>query len=457
MSRFTRLVLPVILGLALVIAVLSVASARLGPAVDHLALAHTLDGVAVNTIIGIDFTAPMDEKSVEASLTITPPVKGTYTWAGNELFLSPRHPLAYQQSYRLTLSAAAHDRSGHSLFRPFTHVFTTQSEHLLYLGNRGSEQHRLVLATLEGQRQIVTPADHPVTDFSLSADHSLAVYVARGDPGQRPDEIWLLSLADDSAQLVFHRPDWDLSQPHLSPDGTRVVFLATNVRLCQKYYGCYRDRSGPVVYLLDLRSHRAVAFQSKNDIPITNFIDFSPAGQLAYTDLGSALTLASPDGSHILHIPNRGNSLEYAGFDSAGDKAVFVGQTANSTGGDVLVYVKGKYLDISSHVYDSSTPSLSPDGQAVAYAAYRRESGIEPVYGINLYHFADGTTTHLTSPRTESDWQPRWSPDSHYLCFVRSAPTEPMYMGSGAIWVIPASGRTARSLHDTGSNPQWVG
>jgi hypothetical protein len=211
-----------------------------------------------------------------------------------------------------------------------------------------------------------------------------------------------------------------------------------------------------VVYLFDLRSRKASAFRARSDVPLTNFIDFSPAGQIAYTDLGSALTLANPDGSHILHIPNRGNSLEFAGFDRTGEKAAFVGQTPDSSGGDILVYKRGNYVDVSRGVYDSSVPAFSPSGKKVAYAAYRGELGIEPVYGINIYDFSGGRTYRLTAERRWSDWTPQWSGDGRYVAFIRSQPQEAMYMGSGEIWVATTDGTEARPLGVIGSNPRWV-
>lgn len=454
--RIDRLILASIGALALVIGGLSVASARLGPNVDTLAMASSLDGTSVNTQIGVTFTAAMSEKTVDANFRLSPTVKGDFSWVGNEVLFSPRQPLQYATHYVLTIESGARDSTGKSLIHPFRRAFTTQSEHVMYLGTSGQEKGNLVLASTNGQQTVVGGGGGQVTDYSLSFDRTLAVFVRRGQAGERPDEIWLLSLADNSTQRVYRHSDWTMSQPHFSPDGMYVVFLATNVRLCRKYYSCFRDTSSPIVELLDLRSKTVRAFRSTSDVPITNFIDFSPAGQVAYTDLGSALTLAQPNGSGVLHVPNRGNSLEFWGFDTAGDKAAFVGQTPSSTGGDILVYWKSNYVDISQGIYDSSVPSFATSGKAVAYAAYRGEIKIEPIYGISVYDFGTRRTTRLTAERHRSDWSPSWSLDDRYLAFVRSTPQEAMYMGSGQIWVIDRDGGHARALGGMGQNPQWV-
>jgi Tol biopolymer transport system component len=456
MSRFDRVTLAVILGLGLTVGALSVASATLGPTVDSMTTAEALDGTSVDTQIGITFTEPMSFKSVEQNFHLRPAVQGDFNWTGNEVFFVPRHRLRYGTAYAVSIGSQAQGRSHRHLSRAFHATFTTQNEHLLYLGTEGGERGHLVLASVGGKRTIVGSRDGEVTDFSLSFDRSLAVYVKRGAAGERPDELWLLSLADNSTQRIFRRPDWTMSQPHFSPDGRLLVFLATNVLLCQKYYGCYRDKTGPLVYLFDLRSRKASAFRASSDVPLTNFIDFSPAGQVAYTDLGSALTLANPDGSHPLHIPNRGNSLEFAGFDRSGEKAAFVGQTPDSSGGDILIYSRGNYRDISRGVYDSSVPAFSSSGQQAAYAAYRGELGIEPVYGINIYDFRSGRTYRLTAERRWSDWTPQWSGDGRYIAFIRSQPQEAMYMGSGEIWVTQTNGTEARPLSAVGSNVHWL-
>lgn len=448
--------LAAILGLALAIGALTVTAARLGPSVDSMTTAQVLDGTSVNTQIGLTFTEPMDGQSVERSFRISPRVPGDFNWSGNTLLFIPRHPLSYDATYNVTVSTGSRDTTGKHLFRTFHGAFHTQSPHVLVLGTEGRESHRLILASTGGRHQIVGSDDGLITDFSLSFDRSLAVYVKRGAPGERPNELWILSLADDSSQRLFRHADWTLTQPHFSPDGRYVVFLATNVMLCQKYYGCYRDATGPLIYLFDLHARKLFPFRSSSDVPITNFIDFSPAGQLAYTDLGSALTLADPAGRHIVHIPNRGNSLEYVGFNPGGDKAAFVGQTPSSTGGDVLVYSGGSYVDVSHGVYDSSTPAFSTSSNQVAYAAYRGELGIEPVYGIDVYSFKTKTTRRLTSERTFSDWAPRWSPDDRDIVFVRSRPQEAMYMGTGEVWVMRSDGSQARPLGIVGTGVEWA-
>jgi Tol biopolymer transport system component len=120
------------------------------------------------------------------------------------------------------------------------------------------------------------------------------------------------------------------------------------------------------------------------------------------------------------------------------------------------VYWKGAYVDVSKGVYDSSVPAFATSGTAVAYAAYRGEQGIQPLYGISVYSFRNRSTTHLTGERDWSDWSPAWSLDDRYLAFVRSSPQEAMYMGAGEIWVVGRDGTDPHPLGGIGESPQWV-
>ncbi|GAC1323460.1 MAG: hypothetical protein NVS2B16_06330 [Chloroflexota bacterium] len=458
MSRSNRAIVAAILGLGLAVAVLSIASARLGPTVDSMMTLQEFDGSSTSTPIQVTFTEPMDVRSVQRNFRVVPKVAGSFNWSGDQLLFRPNKVLSYSTKYRVEIGAGAVSASGKHMYRRYIGSFTTQAPHLLYLGTQGDEQYRLVLASIDGHRDVLGDAGVQVTDYSLSFDRSLIVYVSRRPGATHANDLSLLSLGDGKSRHVFSHPGWDISEPHLSPDNKTIVFLATNVRLCQKYYGCTLDKTGPVVFLLSLNTLKATRFQPRSAAPLTYFIDFSPAGQVAYTDLGSALTLANVSGRGVVHIPNLGNSPEYAGFDPKGDKAAFVGQTPSSSGGDILVYESrvNRYTDVSQHVYDSSTPSFSNSGTRIAYAGYQTEKGIEPVYGVNVYDFATHTTRHITHEREWSDWAPVWSGNDRYIAFVRSAPQEAMYMGSGEVWIANSDGTGARPIGGVGKKVRWV-
>lgn len=461
MSRFTQTVLGAIVALGICVTALAFVASRLGPTVDTFTTAQALDGTAVNTQIAITFSAPMQIRTVEKSFSIAPKVKGFFNWAGNELIFSPSSSLAYGRAYTVSIATVARGTDGKRLQHPFKQRFVTETQHLVYLGTRGSQRGRLILATVTGKEKVLGPNDGSVTGYSVSPDRSTIAYVRRGSPGESPDEIWLVSLVDGSTRMVARRPGWTITAPQLSPDDRTIVFLAIDVKVCRQYYGCQTDTTIPLIYFADVTSGRVYPYANSTDTPVSDFVAWSPASQIAYTDLGSALVLADLHTTRITHLPNRGDSLLFTGFDASGDKVAFVGQTPTSTGGDVVVYTHGSYVDVSHGMYDAEQPAFSTAGNEIVYSAYHGEYGqipnLQPVYGLNVYDFKTRRTYRLTNEHNWTDWGAAWSQDDQYVAFVRTRPEGTLYLGSGQLWVIHPNGTGAHPVAGIGKDVAWVG
>jgi hypothetical protein len=118
----------------------------------------------------LTFSRPMDPASVEANLTITPPLPGKISWAGRRMAYTLTEPIPYGGTYAVTLDEAE-DRfatvdSEGSRFQPFQGQFQTRKTAFLYIGVEGEEEGRLVLADLgQQERTILTPKNLVVIDF----------------------------------------------------------------------------------------------------------------------------------------------------------------------------------------------------------------------------------------------------------------------------------------------------
>ncbi len=118
----------------------------------------------------LTFSRPMDPASVEANLTIQPPLPGKVSWAGRRMAYTVTEPIAYGESFTVQLADARDrfsvnsDQAGR--FEPFQGAFQTRKRAFLYIGVEGDEANRLVLADLEQQeRQILTPQHLSVLAF----------------------------------------------------------------------------------------------------------------------------------------------------------------------------------------------------------------------------------------------------------------------------------------------------
>lgn len=86
----------------------------------------------------INFTSPMNQKSVEESLKITPEVKYDIYWSDNRAFIYFRENLIYDSTYTIEIEDSAKDVYGNKLSKTFKYEFKTK-ERLLAIQQRGSE------------------------------------------------------------------------------------------------------------------------------------------------------------------------------------------------------------------------------------------------------------------------------------------------------------------------------
>lgn len=99
-------------------------------------------------------------------------------------------------------------------------------------------------------------------------------------------------------------------------------------------------------------------------------------------------------------------------------------------------------VQITTHTGIDLTPTLSPRGDALAFASDR--SGAIEIYVRPL---ADGGADVPLTTDGAQNVQPAWSPDGATLAYHSS--------GRGGVWVMPARGGTPRQVVAEGSNPAW--
>jgi hypothetical protein len=164
-----RLALVVIAGLSVILGLLILSG-------DH-ATARVRDFTWQDRQVGVEdraflitFSRPMDVASVEANLTLDPPLPGKVSWAGRRMAYTLTEPLPYGKTFTLSLPEAR-DRYGSitnrpSRFEPFQGQFESRPRSFFYIGATGDEANRLVLADLARQeRTILTPKHLSVMAF----------------------------------------------------------------------------------------------------------------------------------------------------------------------------------------------------------------------------------------------------------------------------------------------------
>jgi hypothetical protein len=164
-----RLALAAIAGLTLVLGLLVLSG-------DH-ATARVRDFTWQERQVGAEdraflltFSRPMDEASVEANLTLDPPLPGKVSWAGRRMAYTLNEPLPYGESFQVSLATARDRYASRSdrptRFEPFQGQFETRPRIFFYIGSEGDEANRLVMADIQRQeRTILTPKNLAVMAF----------------------------------------------------------------------------------------------------------------------------------------------------------------------------------------------------------------------------------------------------------------------------------------------------
>jgi hypothetical protein len=118
----------------------------------------------------LTFNRPMDTASVEAGLTISPPLSGRISWAGRRMAYTLDQPIPYGESFQISLPTARDrlaDPDTEIKFEAFRASFRSRDRAFAYIGTEGEQTGRLVLVNLSQSPQptILTPPDLTVLDF----------------------------------------------------------------------------------------------------------------------------------------------------------------------------------------------------------------------------------------------------------------------------------------------------
>lgn len=177
-----RLALGVMLVLSVLIGIVLLNGDRTAPRIREFSWQNKQVGVE-DTAFTMTFSRPMNHSSVEANLTIKPPLPGKISWAGRRMAYTPLSPAPYGNKYQVQLAGAKDQLSANqhkgTLMQPFTGSFSTRDRIFAYIGVEKDEQGRLILYNLTTrQKTTLTPADLVVMNFKPYPDSEHILFAA---------------------------------------------------------------------------------------------------------------------------------------------------------------------------------------------------------------------------------------------------------------------------------------
>ncbi|MEN9206921.1 MAG: hypothetical protein Q6L19_07565 [Gloeomargarita sp. GMQP_bins_69] len=316
-----RAVVTVLVLLALVTLVLLGGGDRSRPRVQQFSWQERVVGAQDQAFI-LTFNRPMDTRTVEQGIQITPTLRGKVSWAGRRMAYTLVEPAPYGQEYRLEVRGAKDKYGRGRVMEPFTGRFRTRDQAFIYVGTQGEETGRLVLHNLsQGTHRVLTPPDLVVLDAQPLPQADRVVFSAqrRDDPAV---EIYTVTTGLQYATPEGTPPRREAGQVALllpsegfqnlkfdvSPDGQKLVVARASLS--------NSAQSG--LWQVNLRGQRrALQVDLGGDFRVT------PDGQNLVMAKGEGLALLplQPEAEPLEFLPKFGQLLE---FDQRGTQALMV-------------------------------------------------------------------------------------------------------------------------------------
>ncbi|TVP60338.1 MAG: hypothetical protein EA343_17665 [Nodularia sp. (in: Bacteria)] len=194
----------------------------------------------------LNFSRPMDIKSVEENLSIEPPLAGKISWAGRRMVYTLLTPAPYGTNYEVRLQDArdrfSQPEEKNRVIQPFTGNFRSRDRVIMYIGADPENKGQLVLYNLtEEKKNILTPKDLIVMDFKPFPNGEKILFSARTSNNQDLLSAQLYTVTTGiSAQpetpaepagrvdLVLDNKQYQNLKFDLSPDGKTIVVQRGN-------------------------------------------------------------------------------------------------------------------------------------------------------------------------------------------------------------------------------------
>jgi len=88
---------------------------------------NNASNININPTLLVNFSENMRASETISSVTISPPVNGTWSVTNNVLSFNSTSPLSYGQAYSVTIGTGAQDLAGNNLATPYTFNFATNN------------------------------------------------------------------------------------------------------------------------------------------------------------------------------------------------------------------------------------------------------------------------------------------------------------------------------------------
>ncbi len=273
-------------------------------------------------------------------------------------------------------------------------------------------------------------------DPQISPDGSQVVYVRRyfdSHSDRVRSNLWIVDRDGQQAHRPLLTGLSNFGAPRWSPDGTRILYTASDEAGRGQLFLRWMDTGQTAMLTRFERTPGGVSWSPDGQqIAFTMFV---PESRPAF-----AKGATKPDGASWAPAPTSYEELHYRsdgqGFLKPGFSHVFV---LPADGGTPRQLTQGPFQH-------RGTPVWTPDGEALLISANRREDARHETNDTEIYEIKlqDGTMRALTD-RYGPDRSPTLSPDGNWVAYT-SYLDENRAHQVNQLWVVPREGGEARLM-----------
>lgn len=400
--------------------------------------------------VGVQFTKPMQQETVEEAFEISPDIPGQILWENNTFWFLPFSAFEQDTQYQASLTGDLINSDGKTIPTNLSWNFSIRDPELIYYVPEGDLGEIWHSATDERQNWQLSSTDGKVFDFSADQSGGWIVFSVQNDFGGQ--DLWIMDrdgskqeILIDCQQDICNEAAWSIDQSWIAY--SRLIF--------DEETGGFQS---PQIWQVDVKSRETAPLYQQETL-FAQSASFSPDGsKLAVYDITHqairVLDLQTSEETLIPRtLPGSGNWSADSSQILFTDEVPAVMEPfielyiADVSSGEVATAFTNPTTDT-----DLSQPKWSPEGQWAAVS-------LRPVNGpVNkmlwVINLNGNRNIRITDDQSATFSAYQWDPWGSKLVYQR------LELGSSepqvSIWVWDWQTGESVMIIENGSRPAWM-
>jgi Tol biopolymer transport system component len=424
------------------------ASCQQFPGNAFIAEVHPTAGSSMSAFgwVGVSFSEPMDQSSVQEAFSLSPQVQGVTLWLENTFWFRPIQPFEQDTHYMAHLNGALITAQGET--RPVNQSwsFTIREPAILYLSD-GEVWH----TSHDGSELLqLSQSGGAVIEFSTERSGEWIAYITHHNDGDQA--LWVMDREGENERILLDCGQDRCAEPAWSMDRAWIAF---NREIYQESSGGYLPAQ---VWMVEVQTGKTTQLY-QGDTSLTQSPSFSPdGGKLASYDITN-------EGIRVLNLNTLQDSIIPRDLQGSGDwsqdgsEILFTDAIPAQHEPFIGIYILnletqnvGSALGKEIGDTDFSQPRWSPDREWIAVSLRPVNTNVPKALWVIRLKDAFAIPISDDPSATFSSYQ--WDPWGKFLVYQSLRLTGP---DSGtSIWIWDWESRESRLLIADGARPDWL-